>query len=188
MEGWARPPPPRARPDDPTPRLAAPARQWVAAPGNSLLSPSAPPSTPHRAPRGCGGPRGTCGSGITSSFAGHFREGPAAGGGGGGGPLAPPARRRMPLSAPLLACHLARARSVMECGPMGRWGGGEASETAGPRNAGPEPAPRLSLLFLITNLEELRCPVICGKIKALVFNRRGGILVLRNRVSSHVST
>lgn len=71
------------------------------------------PRTPRR-------PRGTCGSGSPSSFGGHCREGPAAGGGGGRGPWAPPARRRMPLSAPLLACHLAGARSVMECGPVGK--------------------------------------------------------------------
>ncbi|TKC38592.1 hypothetical protein EI555_015832 [Monodon monoceros] len=41
-------------------------------------------------------------------FCGAF----AGGVGGDQGPLAPPARRRLPLSAPLLACHLARARSM----------------------------------------------------------------------------
>uniref|UniRef100_A0A8P0PHK7 AP-1 complex subunit sigma-2 n=2 Tax=Canis lupus familiaris TaxID=9615 RepID=A0A8P0PHK7_CANLF len=43
-------------------------------------------------------------------FCGAFSGGARGRGGGGGGPLAPPARRRMPLSAPLLACHLTRAR------------------------------------------------------------------------------
>lgn len=115
-------------------------------------------------------------------FCGAFSGG--ARGGGGRGPLALAARRRMPLSAPLLFCHLAWAWSVMECGPVGRWGGtGDGrSEERWPRaRSVAEP------IVFNTNLEELRWPVICGKIKALVFNKREWILVPCNRVSSHIS-
>lgn len=79
MEGWARPPPPRARPDDPTPRLAAPARQWVAAPGNSLLSPSAPPATPHRAPADAAGPAAPVVRESPQVLRGIFGRGPRPG-------------------------------------------------------------------------------------------------------------
>lgn len=82
---------PHPESDRPAPGARRPATHFSPLPHPGLRGPS---RTPRR-------PRGTCGSGIPSSFAGHFREGPAAGGGGGRRPLAPPARRRMPLSAPL---------------------------------------------------------------------------------------
>lgn len=167
-EGWARPPPPRAR--RATPPQACPARHWVAAPATHFSQGPRPPH--HSAPRpGMWGPvPGSATAprhlwfGNRLKFCGAFSGG--AGGGGGRGLLAPPARRRMPLSAPLLACHLARAWSVMECG---HGSGGEAPATTGPEERWPRARAAAEPIVFNANLEELWCPVICGKIKALVY-------------------
>lgn len=162
-ERWARPPSPARVPTTlphpvsarPATGARRPATHFFRCPRPAMRG--SQPRTPRRS-------RGTCGPGIPLSFVGHFREGPAVRGGGGGGPLAPPARRRMPLSAPVLACHLTGAGSVMEYGPVGQRRGSGDGRT---EDRWPRACSAAEPVVFNTSLEESRCPVIGGKIKAL---------------------
>lgn len=60
--------------------------------------------------------------------------------------------------------------------------------TAGPRKRWPRARSAAEPIVFNNDLEESRCPVICGKIKALVFKERQGILALCKQLSSQVST